>query len=162
MSAFIFASDPERPPPGLGSAVYAIGNFDGVHLGHQAVIERTVMFAKARRAASAVLTFEPHPADHFADRKVVFRLTPLGAKLEMFEKLGLDGAVAMTFDAKVAALTAEEFVADVLVRRLEASAVVVGWDFHFGRGRSGDPVFLAEAGARHGFRGRRRPKGRRA
>jgi len=151
MRAFLFATDPDKPPRGLETAVYAIGNFDGVHLGHQAVIRRTLALAKARGAPSAILTFEPHPADYFAGQKVVFRLTPLRAKIEMFEKLGVDGAVALHFDAELASLSAEDFVSQVLARRLAASAVVVGWDFHFGHGRSGNPAFLAEAGPRNGF-----------
>ena len=75
--AFALAIDPTRPPPGLERAVYAIGNFDGVHRGHGAVIARTQALAAERGAPSAVLTFEPHPADYFAGRPVVFRLTPL-------------------------------------------------------------------------------------
>ena len=75
-NGFVLATDPTRPPPGLEGAVYAIGNFDGLHLGHQAVLERAVALARARGAPSALLTFEPHPADYFAERPVVFRLTP--------------------------------------------------------------------------------------
>ena len=79
------------PPHGLEGAVYAIGNFDGLHLGHQAVIERAVAMAKRERAPSAMLTFEPHPADFFAGRPVVFRLTPLRDKARRLRALGLDG-----------------------------------------------------------------------
>lgn len=71
---FVRATDPARPPPGLERAAYAIGNFDGLHLGHQAVIRRTIALAQERGAPSALLTFEPHPADHFAERPVAFRL----------------------------------------------------------------------------------------
>ena len=95
MSAFVFDADPEYPPPGLENAVYAIGNFDGVHLGHQAVLAQTVAFAKALGAPSAILTFEPHPADYFAGRSVVFRLTSAPVKIGVFERLGLDGAVVL-------------------------------------------------------------------
>src|SRR5208283_3334489 len=132
-------------------AVYAIGNFDGVHLGHQAVIARSLGLARERGAASAVLTFEPHPADYFADRPVAFRLTPAKMKARVCQSLGLSGIVFLPFNAALALLSAEEFVARILVERLGAGAVVVGWDFHFGRARSGTPAFLAEAGARHGF-----------
>ncbi|MGD0639593.1 MAG: bifunctional riboflavin kinase/FAD synthetase [Roseiarcus sp.] len=149
--AFALAIDPTRPPPGLGKAVYAIGNFDGVHCGHGAVIARTRALAEKRGAASAVLTFEPHPADYFAGRPVVFRLTPFAIKARALQSLGLDGAVFLTFDAALAGLTAEEFVEQVLIERLDVGAVVVGWDFHFGKARSGTPDFLVRAGARHGF-----------
>jgi riboflavin kinase / FMN adenylyltransferase len=148
---FLVAVDPKGPPPGLERAVLAIGNFDGAHLGHRAVIERTKRLATELRAPCAVLTFEPHPADFFAGRPVVFRLTPQAVKARALEALGLDGAVILTFDAGLAALSAEEFVRDVLVGRLGVAAVVIGWDFHFGKGRSGSPAFLKDAGARYGF-----------
>ena len=149
---FIVVNDPTSPPPGLERGVYAIGNFDGAHLGHCAVIERTKKLAAELDAPSAVLTFEPHPADFFAGRPVVFRLTPQSIKARAFGELGLDGIVTLTFDAALAALTAEDFVARVLVERLGVGAVVIGWDFHFGKGRGGSPAFLVEAGRRHGFR----------
>jgi riboflavin kinase / FMN adenylyltransferase len=148
---FVLATDPMLPPHGLIGAVYAIGNFDGLHLGHQAVIERTVALAKERAAPSALLTFEPHPADFFAGRPVVFRLTPPKDKAAICARLGLTGLVVLRFDARLAAMGAEEFITTILVARLGAAAVVVGWDFHFGKGRSGSPATLAEAGLRHGF-----------
>jgi riboflavin kinase/FMN adenylyltransferase len=151
MRSFVRAQDPDRPPRGLESAVYAIGNFDGVHVGHQAVIRRTLAIARARSAPAAILTFEPHPADYFAGQNVVFRLTSLDDKIRVFKKLGLDGAVALSFNAELASLSAEDFVSGVILDRLGVSGVVVGWDFHFGRGRSGNPDFLADAGARRGF-----------
>jgi riboflavin kinase/FMN adenylyltransferase len=148
---FVLAVDPTTPPPGLRRAVYAIGNFDGVHLGHRAVVEHTKAYARARGAPSAVLTFEPHPADFFAGRPVVFRLTPFAAKAGALRSLGVDGGVFLTFDAALAALSAEAFVEEILVKSLDVGAVVVGWDFHFGKGRSGSPAFLQTAGERFGF-----------
>src|SRR5579871_6271668 len=150
-TGFVLATDPVRPPPGLEGAVYAIGNFDGLHLGHRAVIERAVALAKKRGRPSAILTFEPHPADHFAQRPVVFRLTPLKIKAGLCASLGLSGLVVIPFNSGLAAKSADEFVAEVLVARLAVSAVVIGWDFHFGKGRGGSPASLAEAGKRHGF-----------
>jgi riboflavin kinase/FMN adenylyltransferase len=150
-SGFVVASDPSAPPHGLEGAVYAIGNFDGLHLGHQAVIERTTQLAKKRGAPSALLTFEPHPADHFAERPVAFRLTPPELKAAICKRLGLTGLVFVTFDAALASLSADAFVREMLVDRLGASAIVVGWDFHFGKGRSGTPAVLADAGQRYGF-----------
>jgi riboflavin kinase/FMN adenylyltransferase len=149
---FVIAVDPKAPPLGLEGAVVAIGNFDGAHRGHRAVIARTRRLAAELGAPSAALTFEPHPADFFAGRPVVFRLTPEVIKSSEFNKLGLDGSIILTFNASLAALTAEEFVRQVLVERLGVAAVVIGWDFHFGKGRSGSPTFLQQAGARHGFR----------
>ncbi|HEY1943802.1 MAG TPA: bifunctional riboflavin kinase/FAD synthetase [Roseiarcus sp.] len=150
-SPFALAVDPPNCPAGLERAVYAIGNFDGVHLGHAAVIGRTRALAKERGLPSAVLTFEPHPVDFFAGRPVVFRLTPFAIKARALRSLGVDGAVFLTFDASLAGLPASEFVERVLVERLGVGAVVVGWDFHFGKARSGTPEFLARAGERHGF-----------
>jgi riboflavin kinase / FMN adenylyltransferase len=150
-SDFVRARDPLQPPEGLVGAVYAIGNFDGVHLGHQAVIRRAVSLAREKAAPAALLTFEPHPADFFADRPVAFRLTPPEAKAILCERLGLSGIVFISFDAALAAMSAEEFVAKVLVARLSVGAVVVGWDFHFGKGRSGTPALLSEEGAKYGF-----------
>ena len=96
--------------------MFAIGNFDGVHLGHRAVIERTKQIAAERGAPSAVLTFEPHPADYFAGKPVVFRLTPLAEKVQALRSLGLDGTVVLSFDAALAGHSAEAFVEDILVQ----------------------------------------------
>ena len=150
---FIVAVDPASPPVGLAGAVVAIGNFDGVHRGHRAVIGKAMALARERGRPCAVLTFEPHPADFFAAPGVepIFRLTPPDAKAVQLSRLGLDGMVALTFDAAMAATNAHDFVADILVRRLAVSAAVVGYDFHFGAKRSGTPVFLREEGMRHGF-----------
>jgi riboflavin kinase / FMN adenylyltransferase len=150
-NGFVLATDPMLPPHGLEGAVYAIGNFDGLHLGHRAVIERAAAIAKERAAPSALLTFEPHPADFFAGRPVVFRLTPPRDKAGVCARLGLTGLVLIRFDASLAAMSAEEFIAKILVARLRAAAVVVGWDFHFGKGRSGSPTTLAQAGLKYGF-----------
>jgi riboflavin kinase / FMN adenylyltransferase len=150
-NGFVLATDPMLPPHGLEGAVYAIGNFDGLHLGHRAVIERAVAMAKERSTPSAILTFEPHPADFFAGRPVVFRLTPPRDKAAVSARLGLTGLVLIRFDASLASMSAEEFIAKILVARLRVGAVVVGWDFHFGKGRSGSPATLAEAGLRYGF-----------
>ncbi|MGD1039003.1 MAG: bifunctional riboflavin kinase/FAD synthetase [Roseiarcus sp.] len=149
--AFALAIDPARPPPAFEKGVYAIGNFDGVHRGHAGVLARAKALAQERGAPSVVLTFEPHPADYFAGRPVVFRLTPFAVKARVLQRLGLYGAVVLSFDAALSGLTAEEFVEQVLVERLDVGAVVVGWNFHFGKARSGTPAFLARAGARFGF-----------
>jgi riboflavin kinase/FMN adenylyltransferase len=148
---FILAEDPAAPPAGLAHAVAAIGNFDGVHRGHRAVIERARQLAQKLGAPCAVITFEPHPADFFKGPNTIFRLTPRTAKAKALERLGIDGMIAITFDQALASLTAEAFVDEVLVRRLGIRAIVAGYDFHFGAGRSGSPDFLREAGKRYGF-----------
>jgi riboflavin kinase/FMN adenylyltransferase len=154
---FTIVRDPAGPPElvgGVGSlagAVVAIGNFDGVHRGHKAVIERAKALAGRLGRPAAALTFEPHPADFFAGRSVIFRLTPEPAKALALARLGLDGMIVLSFDAALAGLTAERFVTDILVDRLAVSGVVIGYDFHFGKGRQGSPAFLTEAGRSHGF-----------
>ena len=149
--SFVVSIDPTEPPPTLRGGVYAVGNFDGVHRGHRAVLQRTRARAEGAGVASAALTFEPHPADFFAGRPVVFRLTPFAEKSAALADLGLTGVVSLTFDAELASLSAEAFVEQILLERLELSGVVIGADFHFGKGRSGSPSFLQRAGEKYGF-----------
>ena len=135
----------------LDGAVVAIGNFEGVHRGHRAVIDVALARGRALGRKVAVLTFEPHPRAVFKPDEPVFRLTDEAAKLRLLSRTGLDGAIVMRFDAALAALSAEDFVRRILVERFAVAGVVVGFDFHFGKGRAGSPDFLAEAGRRHGF-----------
>jgi riboflavin kinase / FMN adenylyltransferase len=148
---FIVVRDPLSPPPGLEGAVAALGNFDGLHRGHRGVIARASKLAQDLRKPCAVVTFEPHPADFFAGRPVIFRLTPPEAKAALLARLGLDGMIMLTFDASFAAMKAREFTSGILARRLGVSAVVAGYDFRFGAGREGDADFLQAEGARLGF-----------
>ena len=149
--SFTRALNPPPLPAELAGCVVAIGNFDGVHRGHRAVILRAQALARQLGKPCAVLTFEPHPADFFGGKSVIFRLTPEEAKARCLARLGLDGMIVLAFDASLAALSAQAFVADVLVGRIGVSAVVAGYDFHFGKARAGTPQFLAEAGRHHGF-----------
>ena len=148
---FVVAVDPESPPAGLERPVLAIGNFDGIHRGHKAVIARAKARADALGCPCAAVTFEPHPSDYFEGPGTIFRLTPSPDKARLFEELGLDGMVLLSFDKAMATMPAESFVEDILVRRLGARAVVAGYDFHFGKARSGTPAFLEGAGRHHGF-----------
>ncbi|GAC1335818.1 MAG: bifunctional riboflavin kinase/FAD synthetase [Beijerinckiaceae bacterium] len=148
---FVVADDPQSPPPGLAHAVVAIGNFDGLHRGHAGVIARAKALAQRLGRPCALLTFEPHPADFFAKKRVIFRLTPREAKEAILKRIGLDGMIILTFDATLAGLSAEDFVTQVLMRRLAVGGIVAGYDFHFGARRAGTPEFLQEAGRRHGF-----------
>lgn len=138
-------------PDRLRGGHVAIGNFDGVHRGHQAVLGAALDRARADGKPALALTFEPHPRSFFAPDRPVFRLTPPEAKARIVAALGLDGLVVGRFDAAFAALSADDFVADVLLGRLGASNVTIGWDFQFGRDRQGTPGFLHEAGRRRGF-----------
>jgi len=138
-------------PPEAKGAVLAIGNFDGVHRGHQALIEAAIEEARAIGAPAGVLVFEPHPREFFHPEEPHFRLTSLKQKLSIFECLGLDLAIVLDFDAALAGLGAEDFIARVLVAALGARHVVIGHDFFFGKGRSGTPETLQAAARRHGF-----------
>jgi riboflavin kinase/FMN adenylyltransferase len=135
----------------LAGAVLAIGNFDGVHRGHRAVIGAAQARARALGRPSAALTFEPHPRSFFRPQEPVFRLSDQRAKLRLFAGLRLDGAIVMRFDATLSGLSAEDFVDRILVERFRIAGAVIGFDFHFGRRRGGSPAFLREAGERHGF-----------
>jgi len=132
-------------------AVVAIGNFDGVHRGHQALVGQTRDIAHSEGAPLGVLTFEPHPRSFFRPEGAPFRLTPLRTKSLHLAALGLDLLYVQHFDAAFAAIEAERFVADVLVQGLAARHVVVGYDFCFGRQRKGDVGLLERLGRAHGF-----------
>lgn len=141
----------EPLPAALQGGVVAIGNFDGVHRGHRSVLERALALASERGVPALVLTFEPHPRTVFRPAQPVFRLTPAPVKARLFEALGFHSVIEYPFDTQFSQRSAEDFVQSVLADWLKASAVVTGFDFHFGRGREGGPAFLMEAGRRHGF-----------
>jgi riboflavin kinase/FMN adenylyltransferase len=142
--------DREAPADARG-AVAAIGNFDGVHLGHRAVIEAARAAARARGGALAVLTFEPHPREYFAPDAPPFRLMTAGAKAHRLASLGVDLLFEHPFDAALAALSPEEFVAQTLARKLGLAQAVVGADFRFGRGRAGGAQDLVRLAPLHGL-----------
>jgi riboflavin kinase / FMN adenylyltransferase len=139
------------PGEALRGATVAIGNFDGVHRGHKAVIAAALARARVLGKPSAALTFEPHPRAFFNPDEPLFRLTPEAAKLRLLAATGLDGAIVLTFNADLAKLTAEDFVQRVLVDRFAISGAAIGFNFHFGANRAGSPDFLQAEGKRHGF-----------
>ncbi|NTJ41455.1 bifunctional riboflavin kinase/FAD synthetase [Agrobacterium larrymoorei] len=141
----------EPLPESLKGGVIAIGNFDGVHRGHRAVLDRALELAKSRGVPALVLTFEPHPRTVFKSDTPVFRLTPAPIKARLLEAEGFQSVIEYPFDKEFSQRSAEDFVKAVLVDWLGASAVVTGFDFHFGKGREGGPAYLMEAGKRHGF-----------
>ena len=141
----------EGLPEECRSGVVTLGNFDGVHRGHQAVIARARAAADARTAPLVVVTFEPHPASVFQPDMAPFRLTPFRSKAHHLAELAVDVLVALHFDLGFAKVSAADFVRRVLVDGLAAAHVIVGYDFAFGHKRQGDAAFLAAAGATHGF-----------
>lgn len=135
----------------LRGGVVAIGNFDGVHRGHQAVLARATEISRAAGVSSIVLSFEPHPRTVFRPDQPVFRLTPAPMKAMILGQLGFDAIVEQAFDQAFSSQSAEDFVTGILCGRLGVHHVVTGYDFHFGKGREGNPDYLMKAGVRHGF-----------
>ena len=147
-----------RPPGALGESAVTVGNFDGVHRGHQAMLALLVNEARHRGVPSCVLTFEPHPRDFFAARAgrpelAPARIATLRDKLAELERCGVDHVVVARFDDKLAAMPAERFIAEVLQQGLRARYVLVGDDFSFGARRQGNYAMLDAAGAAHGDAG---------
>ncbi len=140
----------DRPPATRGT-VMAIGNFDGVHRGHQALLTRACDVAATRGAPPATMVFEPHPRSFFQPDRAFFELTPLPRKLKLLELFGIEVAAVVAFDARLAALSAEEFVNEVLVDGLGIAHAVAGYNFFFGKGRGGNPHVLQELGAKAGI-----------
>jgi len=138
-------------PEALRGAVIALGDFDGFHLGHQAVVGRAVQRGAHEQRRVIVATFDPHPVRHFKPDVPPFRLTTLEQRQRMFEHAGADAMLVFNFGAELASTTAEDFVAELLAKRLGAAGVVTGEDFTFGKGRGGNTALLREVGAQHGI-----------
>jgi riboflavin kinase / FMN adenylyltransferase len=132
-------------------AVVAMGNFDGVHLGHRAVIAAALRMARAHGGPALAVTFEPHPKRFFSPNSPQFRLSDEAEKLRLLAGTGLSGAVVMTFDKARAGTTAQDFIHRDLIGRLGISGIAVGYDFHFGKGRTGSPSLLVSEAPRLGI-----------
>jgi riboflavin kinase/FMN adenylyltransferase len=135
----------------LRGGVIALGNFDGFHAGHQAVVGRAVRHARDEGRPAIVATFDPHPVRLFKPDVAPFRLTTLDQRQELFAAAGADAMLVLPFDAALAATTAEDFIAALLLDRYGAAGVVTGADFTFGKGRGGNVVTLADHARRLGF-----------
>ncbi|WP_407166688.1 bifunctional riboflavin kinase/FAD synthetase [Bradyrhizobium sp. ORS 111] len=132
-------------------AVVAMGNFDGVHLGHRAVIGAALAMGKTHGKPALAVTFEPHPRSFFSPNSPQFRLTDETNKLRLLAGTGLAGAVVMTFDKARAGTSAQDFIHHDLIERLGISGIAVGYDFHFGKGRVGSPSLLVSEAPRLGI-----------
>ncbi|MFZ2868461.1 bifunctional riboflavin kinase/FAD synthetase [Zavarzinia sp.] len=141
----------DRVPPQAQGAVLAVGNFDGVHRGHGALIAATKALADEMGTIAAVMTFEPHPRMLFKPDTAPFRLTPAADKLRLLAGQGVDAAIVLPFTTELAAMPAEDFVLDIFVNRLRAVHVVIGFDFCFGQARGGDVALLRYMGEMEGF-----------
>ncbi|MBS0345059.1 MAG: bifunctional riboflavin kinase/FAD synthetase [Proteobacteria bacterium] len=144
----VFRGIPERTEHGC---VLTIGNFDGVHRGHQALLAKLTAKARATGLPASVLTFEPHPREYFAHENRPRRLTSLREKIQLLAAQGVDRLYIGRFNARFASLTAEQFVEDILIRGLGVRDLMIGDDFRFGKGRKGDFAMLQHAGQTAGF-----------
>ncbi len=138
-------------PADAKGAVVALGNFDGVHRGHRALLSEAKSVATELKRPLAALVFEPYPREFFRPNDEPFRLTPFRAKARLLSELGVDILIVLSFDAAMASMPAQDFVVDVLVKELAVAHVVVGKDFLFGKGRGGDASVLAYMGEMEGF-----------
>lgn len=140
-----------KMPDHLRGSVVAIGNFDGLHRGHQQLLAQARQIAADNKVPWGLLTFEPHPRSFFRPQEAVFRLTPHPLKLRLAKALGASFVVSLAFDEALANSSPEDFIKQHLVERLGLSHIVTGYDFHFGKGRKGGPETLVVMGAQHGF-----------
>jgi riboflavin kinase/FMN adenylyltransferase len=138
----------EPVPEALRGAIIALGNFDGFHLGHQAVVGEAVDWARSENRPAIVATFDPHPMRHFVPDAEPFRLTTLDQREELFAAAGADAMLVFHFDGAMAAMEAGSWADGMISRHLGASGIVTGQDFTFGKGRSGNPDLLRERGVR--------------
>jgi riboflavin kinase/FMN adenylyltransferase len=141
----------EKVPGELRGAILALGNFDGFHLGHQAVVREAVEWAKGEGRPVIVGTFDPHPVRFFKPDVPPFRLTTLDQRQELFADAGADGMLVFHFDGTLAGMSADAFTRDILLETVGAAGVVTGEDFSFGKARSGNPAVLAQLGSELGF-----------
>lgn len=141
-------------PESLRGGVIALGNFDGFHLGHQAVVGEAIRWAREEGRPAIVATFDPHPVRLFKPDAEPFRLTTLDQRQDLFGAAGADAMLVLNFDAAMAAMPAQAWVEKELAGHLGAVGVVTGQDFTFGKGRGGNPQVLREIGAQFGLSGR--------
>src|SRR3974390_766744 len=152
MTAVFTVIRDDTPVPTIPKGtVVAMGNFDGVHLGHRAVIAAALRMAHTHGRPALAVTFEPHPRRFFSPNTPQFRLTDETAKLRLLAGTGLAGAVVMTFDKARAGTSAQDFIHHDLIERLGISGIAVGYDFHFGKGRVGSPSLLVSEAPRLGI-----------
>jgi len=154
VSAFSILDSRKPVPEHLRGAILALGNFDGFHQGHQAVVAEALRWARADGKPCIVATFEPHPRRYFVPEAPWFRLTSLDQRAELFAAAGADAILVINFDAEVAALTGAQWIEHFLHDSMGIAGVVTGEDFTFGRQRSGNTATLAEIGARFGIAAR--------
>ena len=142
----------ENLPECVFNAATAIGNFDGVHLGHQKIIQQAEKISSKYKIPLNVLTFEPHPYTFFKSKTEGFKITSLRKKIEVISSVGVDNLIIMHFDKKFAKISAKDFIEDILVKGLRINSVVVGEGYRFGHNRAGDKKLFLEEGKKLGFK----------
>ncbi|MBB4076869.1 riboflavin kinase/FMN adenylyltransferase [Bartonella fuyuanensis] len=152
MANFLRLQEIHRFPTAWREAVLALGNFDGVHCGHQVVLQKALDFAQRKKKPAIVLTFEPHPRNFFQRSAPIYRLTEAAEKAEIFKTLGFNGVLEQPFDALFATLSADEFIKSILKQAFDVSVVVTGENFQFGHQKSGNSHLLCQKGEKYGFK----------
>ncbi len=142
---------PQNCPDAQKNAVIALGNFDGIHRGHQHILNTTKQLAAQNNCPSAILTFKPHPVSYFAKHVSPFRITPFRNKYLLLEQLGIDICYLLHFNKQLATLSARDFVEQILIRHLKANHLVIGHDFIFGHNRQGNVELLKEYAQKNAF-----------
>ena len=132
----------QKIPPAYQNAVVAIGNFDGFHKGHRAVVEQAVKIAHQENRPVVLMTFEPHPAGFFRPSEKTFRITPTRSKVRAICQLPIDGFCVLSFNRKLSSMSADDFINEVLINGLHAAHIVVGEDYGFGKNRQGDIAYI--------------------
>ncbi len=139
-------------PENLTGSIVTIGNFDGIHLGHREIFRKLVREARERNKKSVVITFDPHPQKIIhPERRPFFLLSPLNEKLDLIKSCDVDAVILITFSIEFAGITAEEFVENILWKKLRLSKLLIGYDYAFGKGKEGDAEFLKASGRKLGF-----------
>ena len=129
----------------------AIGNFDGIHLGHKAIISKLVKDAKENKKPSAILSFNPHPRQFFDREFDKYQIISENNKIKILEDLGIDNFISLTFDKTIANLTPKEFIEKIIIKKMKVHKLMIGYDFRFGKDRKGDTLLLQDYSAIHGF-----------
>lgn len=147
----MITKDIQIPASRVDSTCLTIGNFDGVHVGHQQLITKVQRRAKLLNLSSTVITFDPHPQRVLSDKKGPPLITMTGHKLELIDSLGVDFTLCLPFTRQLAALEPEEFVNEYLVKLLKVKELIIGYDYAFGKGRKGNFLLLKKLGEKYGF-----------
>ena len=129
----------------------AIGNFDGVHLGHQKIIDELIEYSKIKNCSSAILSFKPHPRQFFSDEYRNFQIISEEEKIYLLDKQGIDHYFSLLFDENIASMSPKDFITKILVEKLHSKHLIVGYDFKFGKDRKGNASLLQEQSKTFGF-----------